>query len=67
MNTKNRSSMVRIGWTTERRPMCNAKACNKKAQIMNPKPRSQTPRRMAWAIRLRRMVDSAGASSTPMR
>ncbi len=34
---------------------------------MKPKPRSQTPRRMAWAIRLSRMVVSSGASSTPMR
>ncbi len=34
---------------------------------MKPKPMSQTPRRMACAMRLRRMVDSSGASSTPMR
>ena len=67
MKTRNSSSMVRIGCTTERRPMCNANACSKNAQTMNPKPNSHTPRRMAWAMRLRRMVDSAGASSTPMR
>ena len=67
MTTRNSSSMVRIGWTTESRPMCSAKACNKNAQIMKPKPSSHTPRRMACAIRLRRMVDSSGASSTPMR
>ena len=67
MATRNSSSMVRMGWTTESRPMCSAKACNRKEQIMKPKPRSQTPRRMAWAMRLSRMVDSSGASSTPMR
>ena len=65
--TRNSSSMVRIGWTTESRPMCSAKDCRRKEQIMKPKPRIQTPRRMAWAIRLSRMVDSLGASSTPMR
>jgi hypothetical protein len=34
---------------------------------MKKNPRSQMPRRMAWAIRLSVMVDSSGASSTPMR
>ena len=59
--------MVKMGWTTESRPMCRAKACSKKEQTMKANPSSQTPRRMACAIRLRRMVDSSGASSTPMR
>ena len=67
MATRNSSSMVKMGCTTESRPMCSANDCNKKEQIMKPKPMSQTPRRMAWAIRLSRMVDSSGASSTPMR
>ena len=67
MATRNRSSIVRIGCTTERRPMCSAKDCKRNEQIMKPKPRSQTPRRMAWAMRLSRIVDSSGASSTPMR
>ena len=49
--------MVRIGWTTDRRPMCNANDWNRKDKIMKPNPSSQTPRRMAWAIRLSRMVD----------
>ena len=44
MATRNSNSMVRIGWTTESLPMCRAKAWSKKAQIMKPKPRSQTPR-----------------------
>ena len=59
MATRNSSSMVRIGWTTESRPMCSANDCNKKEQIMKPNPISHTPRRMAWAIRLSRMVDSS--------
>ncbi len=67
MATRNNSSMVRMGWTTDSRPMCSAKDCSRKEQIMKPKPKSQTPRRMAWAMRLSRIVDSSGASSTPMR
>ena len=47
MATRNSSSMVRMGWTTDSRPMCSANDCNRKEQIMKPKPRSQTPRRMA--------------------
>ena len=43
MKTRNSSSMVRIGWTTESRPLCSAKACNRNAQIMKPKPSSHTP------------------------
>ena len=59
--------MVNIGCTTESVPMCSATACIKKDRIMTPKPRSQTPRRRAWAMRLSRIVESSGASSTPMR
>ena len=59
--------MVSIGWTTESRPACSAKACRRKEQTMKKNPSSQMPRRMAWVIRLRVMVDSCGASSTPMR
>ena len=67
MATRNKSSMVRIGWTTDRLPRCSATDCNKKERTMKPNPNSHTPRRSAWAIRLSRMVDSRGASSTPMR
>ena len=34
MKTKNNNSMVKMGWTTERRPTWRAKACNKKEQTM---------------------------------
>ena len=34
---------------------------------MQAKPSSQTPRLRAWVIRLSCMVESAGASSTPIR
>ena len=35
---------MRIGWTTESRPMCSAKDCSRNEQTMKAKPRSQTPR-----------------------
>ncbi len=59
--------MVRIGWTTESRPTWSANDCSKNEQMMKTKPMIQTPRRMAWVMRLRRIVVSSGASSTPMR
>ena len=67
MATRKSSSIVRIGCTTDRRPMCSAKAWRRNEHTMNPKPTSQTPRRMAWVSRLSRMVVSSGASSTPIR
>ena len=66
-STKKSSSVVRMGWTWLRSPRWRATAWVRNEANMNPNPRSHTPRFSAWVSRLRWSVDSAGASSTPIR
>jgi len=65
--TKKSSSVVRMGCTWLRSPRWRATACMRNEAIMKANPSSHTPRLSAWVNRLSFRVDSAGASSTPMR
>ncbi len=58
---------MRMGWTWLRSPRWSANAWHRKDPTMQANPSSQTPRFRAWVRRLRCIVESAGASSTPIR
>jgi len=45
--TRNTSSVVRIGWTWERRPKCRATAWSRNETIIRANPSSQIRRRSA--------------------
>ena len=56
-----------MGCTSESCPKCSAIAWSRNEKIIRANPPSQTARRNAWVRRPRVSVESAGASSTPMR
>ena len=45
--TRNTSSVVRIGWTSDSRPRCRATAWSRNEMIISANPASQIPRRTA--------------------
>ena len=65
--TRNTSSVVSTGWTSDSRPRCRAVAWSRNDTIIRAKPSSQTGLRRACKIRLSRSVALSGAFSTPMR
>jgi hypothetical protein len=65
--TRKTNSSVKMGCTCESRPKCRATAWRMKETIISANPRSQTPRRTAYVIKLSFSAFSAGASSTPIR
>ena len=67
MMMRNRSSVVRMGWTWLRSPRWSATAWLRNEAIMKARPINHTPRLRAWVSKLRRSVESSEASSTPIR
>ncbi len=65
MSNRNNSSVVSTGWTTLSSPKRRAVACRPKKTSMSANPISQTPRRMAWVMRLRRSVVESGRGLHP--
>ena len=65
MATRNSSSMVRIGWTTDRLPEVQRERLQQEGADHEAEAQQPHPAPEAWAIRLSRMVDVLGGVLDP--